>query len=226
MPLNKARGNMYEFVTHTWNPIKGDCPHDCSYCYVKRIYKRFKKEQGVLRLDEKELKTNLGKGNFIFVGSSCDMFADDVDQFSILRTLDRCRAYADNRYLFQTRNVRGTLSFIFPVNTVIGTTIETNRYWLADKYSSAPSVIARVNELQKSAIHRKMITMEPIMDFDVKELVGMVSCVNPVQVNIGADSGRNHLPEPPAEKVLELIAELEKVTKVVQKPNLARLLKC
>jgi hypothetical protein len=54
----------------------------------------------------------------------------------------------------------------------------------------------------------------------------MIKECAPVQVNIGADSGHNHLPEPPAEKVLELIAELEKITKVVQKPNLARLLKC
>ena len=28
---------MYEFVTHTWNPIKGKCYHDCSYCYMKKI---------------------------------------------------------------------------------------------------------------------------------------------------------------------------------------------
>jgi DNA repair photolyase len=35
MPLNPSKGNMYPFVTHTWNPIRGKCPHDCSYCYMK-----------------------------------------------------------------------------------------------------------------------------------------------------------------------------------------------
>jgi hypothetical protein len=39
------------------------------------------------------------------------------------------------------------------------------------------------------------------------------------------NSIRNGLPEPPKEKILELIAELEKFTKVVQKKNLGRLLK-
>ena len=34
LPLNVAKGNMYEFVTHTWNPIKGICPHGCKYCYA------------------------------------------------------------------------------------------------------------------------------------------------------------------------------------------------
>ena len=40
---------MYPWVTHTWNVIKGKCPHDCSYCYMKRF------PQGELRFDEKEL---------------------------------------------------------------------------------------------------------------------------------------------------------------------------
>ena len=72
MALNKQKGNMYAFVTHTWNAVKGKCPHDCEYCYMKEF------PQGELKFDEKELKTDLGEGNFIFVGSSCDMFADAV----------------------------------------------------------------------------------------------------------------------------------------------------
>jgi len=73
MALNKSKGNMYEFVTHTWNAIKGECPHDCSYCYMKRWGKL-----NPIRLDTREFKTDLGEGNFIFVGSSCDMFADSI----------------------------------------------------------------------------------------------------------------------------------------------------
>ena len=55
----------------------------------------------------------------------------------------------------------------------------------------------------------------------------MIKHCNPAQVNIGADSSpkRNRLPEPPKEKILELIAELETFTKVVKKKNLKRLLK-
>jgi molybdenum cofactor biosynthesis enzyme MoaA len=33
MGLNKSTGNMHEFITHTWNTIKGECPHGCSYCH-------------------------------------------------------------------------------------------------------------------------------------------------------------------------------------------------
>jgi hypothetical protein len=62
------------------------------------------------------------------------------------------------------------------------------------------------------------------MDFDLPEFLKMIKEANPKQVNIGADSGRNGLPEPPKEKLLELIAELEKFTTVVKKKNLGRLL--
>ena len=34
MTLNKQNGNMYPWVTHTWNPLIGECPHRCKYCYV------------------------------------------------------------------------------------------------------------------------------------------------------------------------------------------------
>ena len=74
---------------------------------------------------------------------------------------------------------------------------------------------------------KKYITIEPIMDFDLLEFVEMIKTCNPIQVNIGADSShkRNRLPEPPKEKILELIDELEQFTTVVQKKNLTRLLK-
>ena len=70
MGLNKSRGNMYSWVSHTWNTVKGQCYHDCSYCYMKTWGKLPK-----VRFDEKELKTDLGKGNIIFVGNTNDMFA-------------------------------------------------------------------------------------------------------------------------------------------------------
>ena len=107
MPLNKSTGNMYDFITHTWNTIKGECPHGCSYCYMKRWGK-----QPPLHFDEKELKTDLGKNNFIFVGSSCDMFADGVDYFWKEQTLDHCLKYTENKYLLQTKSPDRLFTFL------------------------------------------------------------------------------------------------------------------
>jgi hypothetical protein len=36
MPLKKATGNMYSWITHTWNAIRGKCGFNCSYCFVGR----------------------------------------------------------------------------------------------------------------------------------------------------------------------------------------------
>ena len=63
------------------------------------------------------------------------------------------------------------------------------------------------------------------MDFDLEEMIRLIHLCHPEQVNIGADTGNNQLPEPPKEKVLELIAALEEFTTVKQKSNLSRILK-
>jgi hypothetical protein len=63
------------------------------------------------------------------------------------------------------------------------------------------------------------------MDFDLREMVELIKECNPVQVNIGADSGNNNLPEPGKEKLLELIKELKKFTTIAKKTNLERLLR-
>ena len=225
MGLNKVKGNMYDFVTHTWNPIKGDCHHSCAYCYMKAIAKRFNKPMPPAYFDEKELNTNLGKGNFIFVGSSNDLFAEGIPAEWINKTLDHCRKF-DNRYLFQTKNPARYDEFMQKIlrRDIVVTTIETNRKYIV--MGNTPHPRYRSMAMQSPFFYENtMITIEPVIDFDLQEFVEMVRGCKPKQVNVGADSGHNNLPEPPKEKILQLIAELEKFTTVKQKSNLSRLLK-
>ena len=216
MVLNKQKGNMYSFITHTWNPIKGKCPHECSYCYMKRF------DVGKLRLDEKALKDNLGEGNTIFVGSSCDMFAEKVDKDWIKKVLTKCRNFEGNTYLFQTKNPSRFWKFRcdYPRNYIFGITLETNR---EDNFHKAISRKARVSWMDEKWMQRVMITIEPIMDFDLNIFVDMIKEVNPEWVNIGADSQRHNLQEPSEEKIKELIKELKKFTEVKIKDNMKRL---
>ncbi len=222
MPLNKQHGNMYPWITHTWNPIRGRCPHDCIYCYMKSM----RWDIGEMRLAEKELHTNLGKGNTIFVGSSTDMWAEDVPKEWILKVLEHCRGYPDNVYLFQSKNPKRFLEIfsfyddLLPQNTIIGTTIETNRD--TSHISKAPSPYTRF-VMMVGAPFTKMISIEPIMDFDLEEFVQWLKIINPKFVSIGADSKNHNLPEPPAWKVKKLISELEKFTEVKVKDNLNRI---
>ena len=98
--LNQQKGNMYGFVSHTWNAVKGKCSHDCEYCYMKRFG-----HLKAVRLENKEFNDDLGQDNFIFVGSSTDMFAKDVPSEWISRTLSHLRLF-DNGYLLQSKNPR------------------------------------------------------------------------------------------------------------------------
>lgn len=218
--LRESKGNMYDFVTHTWNPIKGKCPHDCSYCYMKR-WGTLKP----LRLDEKEMKTDLGNGNFIFVGSSTDIFANDVPMKWIMSVLVRCNQFDQNKYLLQTKNPSRLLNIAgeFTEGSIFCTTIETNR-WYPEIMNNAPSPFDRVGAMRE-LLYPKYVTIEPIMDFDLSEMVDLIRECNPVQVNIGADSGHNNLPEPSRDKLLTLIDELQKFTTIHRKSNLQRILR-
>jgi len=215
MGLNKSKGNMYPFVDYTYNVIKGKCPHDCSYCYMKRF------PQKELRFDEKELKTDLGSGNIIFVGSSCDMWAADIDVDWIERILSHCKNY-HNEYLFQSKNPIRFYDFRLPIGSIIGTTIESNR-WYPNIMGDAPSPGARVGGMKAKSIS-SMVSIEPIMDFDLDDLVSYIKSIKPIFVSVGADSGNNHLPEPEPDKVMALIEALKEITEVKTKNNLSRLL--
>lgn len=216
--LNKQKGDMYGFVTHTWNVIKGKCFHNCSYCYMKRF------PQKDIHFDETEFKTDLGSGNLIFIGSSNDMWADAIPVSWINRILAHAEKYSGNTYLFQSKNPKRFLEYISRLtkqNIILGATIETNQ---ENEFTGGQSAAARSKSMCMLKNCRKMITIEPVMDFDLAELVLLIKEVKPEFVNIGADSKNHHLPEPSKEKILDLIKELEKFTKVNLKPNIRRLL--
>lgn len=228
--LRPTKGNMYGFITHTWNPIKGECPHGCSYCYMKRWG-----AQKPLHLDEKEMRTDLGSGNYIFVGSSCDVWAEDVPMSYVDMVLNRCCKANENRYLMQTKNPLWMLNYLAERldrnarqfdNFVFCTTLETNRDTKAispnapdtDERAMAMGMLCEIGL-------RTMVTIEPIIDFDTIPFIDMIMRCHPCQVNIGADSGHNNLLEPSALKIKSLIAGLEASgIKVVQKKNLKRIL--
>ena len=219
--LNKQKGNMYPWVTHTWNPIKGRCPHECSYCYMKKFWGKL----GNPYLDEKCFKDNLGVGNTIFVGSSIDMWADAIPDKWILKVLQYCLKYP-NIYLFQSKNPKRFLHFIsdyedfIPHNVIWGATIETNRDL---SISKAPSSYQRYS-MMTWIKGKTMVSIEPVMDFDLDTMFDWIIAIKPDFVSIGADSKGNNLPEPPAWKIKKLVKKLRCFTEVKIKTNLERLM--
>ncbi len=217
--LNKQSGNMYNFTTHTWNPVKGLCSHKCHYCFMKRF------PQKPIRLDERCFKDKLGGDNYIFVGSSTDLFAQDVPKEWIQKVIDHCKLYPTNKYLFQSKNPWRFKEFKFSRNMILGTTLESNIPNMLDKDDSAPDITERIRAMIDIESNAKMITIEPVLDFNPMQFSEILYRIKPFQVNIGADSGGNYLQEPDKFK-LELLITYIKSTdiKLVLKNNLRRLL--
>lgn len=227
--LNVANGNMYRFVTHTWNPIKGRCYHQCCYCYMNKLHPQNHQCSPVLV--EYEFNRDLNEGKIIFVGSGIDIFAQDIPDEWIHRVLDHCAGFNDRRagqkkivYLFQSKNPNRFLKFldhrVFK-HAIIGTTIETNRYY-PEIMVNSPRIEDRADAMKTIAEKGfyTMTTAEPLLAFDKAELVEIIRQCNPRFVNIGRESKRKvWVPEPTSEQVKELVAELREITKVVIKSN-------
>jgi len=221
----EQKGNMYEWAK-PWNPLGGKCMHDCSYCSTNSL-KRYpvikEKYSGEVRLYSDLFKIPKNKP-IIFVVAQNDLFANNVPTQYVMRVLQACKSDNSHTYFFQTKNPDRYLSFLpdFPKGSILCTTIETNRNY---PLSFAPLTSQRAQAMWEIKDFEKQVTIEPIMDFDLDEMVKLILFCGALKVNIGADSKNNHLPEPSKEKLLALIDELQKFTIIDRKTNLSRLLK-
>ena len=188
-------------------------------------------------LRQEEFTTNLNEGQRIFVGSSTDMFAENIKSDWIERVSDYCAAYNEDKpqgkhiiYFFQSKNPQRILQFIDHSvfkHAVVLTTLESNRDY-PDIMCNAPRIENRVKAMeliaQKGIV--TMVTVEPIMDFDTDEFVELIRRCKPRWVNIGKnEKDFILLPEPTIEKTQELIRRLEackEIGKVNIKENAQR----
>lgn len=235
----KKESNMYPWVDITKNFVGGKCPHECVYCYVNSLRKKFdslnKKYSGKLFLLEKEFEKPLPTGKTIFIQNCGDLFAEGVPTAWIGKVLAYCNKF-DNTYLFQTKNVERLNYFtgLFPHKTILGTTLETTMS--SEEYahiSKAPEPMWRAFYLSwpfieracRGIAYRRMVSIEPILAFDPKIMLGWIRSIQPEFVSIGADSKHTiGLSEPTSEQIKYLIEELNKITEVRLKGNLKRLL--
>ncbi|TES92942.1 MAG: DUF5131 family protein [Candidatus Cloacimonadota bacterium] len=73
-----------EWTDYTWNPIKGLCPHDCWYCYARKVYERFgwNTEMRFELHDPKAIdklhRQNIPDGSKVFVCSTFELFHPEV----------------------------------------------------------------------------------------------------------------------------------------------------
>ena len=211
----------------TWNVFVG-CKHDCTYCNAKvlvntRLKHNLRYRDGFEKphLVPELLTRGFNPGEFIFVAYMGDI--SFATPYEFWRILDRIKQFPDTNFLMITKNPGFFLKWPepFPLNVILGTTIETNRN---HKLSKAPPPLRRWIDLTTVHHRRKFLSIEPVMDFDLRELTRWIALLEPSIIEIGADNYHNKLPEPSVDKLEQLISFCRGVCpEVVEKPGLERL---
>ena len=214
-----GKSNMYTKSVKQWNPFVG-CRFDCSYCFAsfRRQIRRWGKKhcQKCYNFEPHFHPERLTQwlprtkpGEFIFACAMGDVaFAERSNLYHINSLI---WAWPDRTFLLQSKNPScfSDRQLRLPDNVILGTTIETNRDKGYDKISKAPPPSQRFAEFLEVKHPRKMLTIEPIMDFDLDVMAHWIRQVNPETVWIGYDSKKTGLPEPPLSKTQEIVRILQ-----------------
>jgi len=213
---NPSPKNMYPLSVKQWNPFVG-CSHNCTYCEssFQRQLKRWAKQNCqqcydfIPHFHSERLTDPLPKTNgreFIFVAANGDWaFALPEWREAIL---GRIRAEPDKTFLIQSKNPYVFFQSHFPSNVILGTTIETDREDIIQDISKAPKPVDRQYCMYRLSHKRKMVTYEPILDFNIDRLIEYTNAIKPEMVWVGYDSKHNYLPEPELARTRIFIEEL------------------
>jgi len=210
------RTNMYELSVIQWNPFTG-CKHNCVYCVnsfqrqIKRWAKKncskcykFTPHAHPERLNQKLPNTKYMQ--FIFTCSSGDIAFCKTPYLK--RIISKIKQEKSGTFLLQSKDPKTFNGVVFPQNAVLGITLETNRNRLYEGISRAPKPSQRYKDFLEVKHSLKMITIEPAVNFDTDVMINWIENINPCMVWLGYDSGKNRLPEPKLEKVMNLYQEL------------------
>lgn len=232
MNSQKLKSRMYSGV-RSWNPYKG-CDFHCVYCkpsFQRQAKRQRKRCEFCYRYEphfHPELLNKVPKSDTVFCCAFGDIWFAKMEW--IKQILEVIEKHEDKEFYLQTKQPLIFHRMIWnglkiPKNVILGITLETNRpifdtpseYKFYKQISKAPSVGVRWMNFTSSKLrkYRKFITIEPILDFDMRTFIEMIKKVKRLEfVYVGYDNHSTKLPEPSLTKTLYLIEELEKFTEV------------
>ena len=214
---------MFPFITKTWNPVVG-CRHGCVYCWARKLaegklkgterYKNGFKPQFI----EKELDKFFRGKEFVFVCDMGDLFGSWVPYSWIKAVLDRISTMSAD-FLLLTKNPHRYLDFKIPENCICGATVESDIDW---HVTGAEHPLYRLAEMKALSHPRKMLAIEPILQFNFEYFIDRILNIKPEFVAVGYDNYDNHMPEPSLAKTMQLIDRLEKAGITVYRKTLRK----
>jgi DNA repair photolyase len=222
----KTNGKMFNIVTVTWNPISG-CFFNCVYCWAKELaLTKLKNSHRYSRgfkpsLNESEFRLKFSSGDLVFVSDMGDMFGDFIPEAWIKRVLDHIRQFPEADFLFMTKNPKRYLTLLpyIPRNAILGVTIETTKDEIMqnDKISIAPLPTKRYEAMKALDWDKKMLSIEPILDFDLNTFTKWIDEINPFIIYVGYDNYSNKLREPTLKETTKLLNMLPETSLVIRK---------
>jgi len=200
--------------TKTWNPFKG-CEFGCIYCEpsfkrICRLYNKCILCKEYIPHGHPERLEKVPKAKIVFVAGNGDI--SFCSPKFVRRIIETIKKYPDRTFYLQSKNPACFEQYLplLPQNVILVTTLETNRDEGYEKISKAPKPSKRFRDFLNLKWKRKVITVEPIMDFD-HWFFDMITIINPEYVWIGYNSKPKdvQLPEPSLEKTKYLIDKLK-----------------
>jgi len=145
----------------TINPVKGLCPMDCkdnqgkSYCYARRLYKRFKWGEEIRWDDSVYWNPLTGKqGDKYFVGSTIELFGEWIEDWWMSTIFKWVRAYPQRTFIFLTKQPQNLKQWSpFPDNCWIGVSVTSQE--------QLRPAIWKLSDIQ---CNKRFLSLEPLLE--------------------------------------------------------------
>ena len=246
--IRPSKGKMFKSVDYTMTYYQGCGTIDtlasgkwaCPYCWSK--HQHWGSISRVPKLLWNEPKARLPESiqeSTIFMNSAHDTFSPIIPKEWIedmLTFIDHqhpsINFYLQSKWIHRARRHMDSLIEIRD-RVILGTTIETNKQQLLDSIGCyAPPVKARALALKyfKEYGFKTRLSLEPLFDFDLKELLELVKLVEPTVIEVGLDGYAHrhklNIPQPdPVEYQKLYKAMIKQGIKVFEKDSIKKLRK-
>jgi len=222
------KSKMYQDAK-TWNPAVG-CNFACVYCAFRAVvamageqisckdcidYCPHEHPERLRKIPSKDIIFAFGTGEISFYRKEFVEKAIDALIENLQRSKKEKIVYFQSKapkclskYFDKLRRIRDKV--------VMLTTLETNRDEGYSDISKAPLPSIRYKDFLDLNWKRKIVTIEPIMDFDFDVFIEMIREISPEAAYLGfnSKSDKVKLPEPSSGKFWKLAEELRKFTEV------------